>query len=145
VGRTAPPSAPLDALMVNAYPKDGELLQVESALVCVRDGMPWLRPHAPIVLAAACPAGSGTHQLFGPGGQLFRPPMRRRSLGDHPVIVFAERVPQEVARTVFWEGYPSASSWNEVLPLLNLSGSSARVGVIPCAPLQVIDREGTHA
>ena len=145
VGRTAPPSAPLDALVVNAYPKDGELLQVESALVAVREGMPWLRPQAPIVLAAACPAGCGTHQLSGPGGRLFRPPMRRRSLGDHPVIVFAERVPQEVAHTVFWEGYPSASSWSEVLPLLNASVTSPRVGVLPCAPLQVISGEAAHA
>ncbi|HET9265664.1 MAG TPA: lactate racemase domain-containing protein, partial [Vicinamibacterales bacterium] len=39
IGMTQPPERPLDAILLNAYPKDGELLQVESALVPLRQGM----------------------------------------------------------------------------------------------------------
>ena len=145
VGATAAPAAPLDALIVNAYPKDRELLQVESALVCLRGGVSWLRPNAPVVLAAACCDGYGVHQLFGSGGRLFRPPVRRRSLGEHPLVIFGEGLPQEVVRTVFWEGYPSASAWEDVPGLMNMTAQHPRVGVVPCGPLQVIDREPNHA
>ena len=146
VGRTAPPAAPLDALVVNAYPKDGELLQVESALVGVRGNvLSWLKPGAPVVLTAACAAGCGTHHLFGPGGRLFRPPMPRRSLGDHPLVIFAEGVPAADARLVFWEGYRHVSRWEEVVDVINQVNSAPRVGVLPSGPLQVLDWESRNA
>ena len=138
VGRTAPPSAPLDALIVNAYPKDGELLQVESALVAIRGAaLGALKPGAPIVLTAACPAGCGTHHLFGPGGRLFRSPMPRRSLGDHPLVIFAEGASQSDSRQVFWEGYRFTSRWDEVAEAIG--GAPARVGILACGPLQVLE------
>jgi nickel-dependent lactate racemase len=142
VGQTRPPSGPLDALIVNAYPKDGELLQVESALVALRGAvLSWLRPGAPVVLTAACSGGCGTHHLFGPGGRLFRPAAARRSLGDHPLVIFAESIPPEAVRTVFWKGYSTASTWGEVAALLNRSTPFPRVGVVPCGPLQLITGE----
>ena len=146
VGRTAPPAAPLDALVVNAYPKDGELLQVESALVSVKGGaLSWLKPGAPVVLTAACGAGCGTHHLFGPGGRLFRAPMPRRSLGDHPLVIFAEGVSTPDAHQVFWEGYRHASGWDEVVDVINGVNPVPRVGVLPCGPLQVLDWESRNA
>ena len=146
VGRTAPPSEPLDALVVNAYPKDGELLQIESALVAVRGGgLAWLRPGAPIVLTAACSAGCGTHHLFGPGGRLFRPPMPRRSLGDHPLVIFAEGVSQKAVRQVFWEGYRFTPRWEEVLEIVAQRQTAPRVGFLPYGPLQVCGQESRHA
>lgn len=146
VGRTEVPGAPLDALVVNAYPKDGELLQIESALVAVRGAAPsWLRPGAPIVLTAACSAGCGTHHLFGPGGRLFRPPMPRRSLGDHPLVVFAEGASQDDGRDVFWEGYRFTSRWEEVVEVIEATDRTPRIGILPCGPLQALEGELRNA
>jgi len=140
VGRTQAPDAPLDALVVNAYPKDAELLQIESALVAVRGGaLSWLRPGAPIVLTAACSAGCGTHELFGPGGRLFRPPMQRRSLGDHPLVIFAEGASPNDGRHVFWEGYRFTSRWEDVVGAIEAANRKPRVGILPCGPLQVAE------
>ena len=146
VGRTPVPSEPLDALVLNAYPKDGELLQVESALVALRRGaLEWLKPGAPIVLTAACTAGRGTHHLFGPGGRLFRPPMPRRSLGDHPLVIFAEGTSQEESRQVFWEGYRFTSRWKDVTDMVGDGSRATRVGIIACGPLQVFEGESRNA
>jgi nickel-dependent lactate racemase len=144
VGRTAVPSALLDALVVNAYPKDGELLQIESALVALRgDALSWLRPGAPIVLTAACSEGCGTHHLFGPGGRLFRPPMPRRSLGDHPLVIFAEGQSRDDAHKVFWDGYRFASIWEEVVKVIGETSAAPRVGILPCGPLQTFEPRDT--
>ena len=146
VGRTAGPGAPLDALMVNAYPKDGELLQIESALVALRGAaLSWLRPGAPIVLTAACSAGCGTHDLFGPGGRLFRPPMPRRSLGEHPLVIFAEGVSAQDARQVFWEGYRFTNNWEDVVEIVGSTTAAPHVGILPCGPLQVLEGESRNA
>ena len=146
VGRTAAPDAPLDALVVNAYPKDGELLQIESALVAVRGGAAsWLRAAAPIVLTAACSAGCGTHNLFGPGGRLFRPPMQRRSLGDHPLVIFAEGATRDDANNVFWDGYRFTNDWDEVVKVVGATNRTPRVGILPCGPLQVLEGELRNA
>ena len=60
IGLTPPPPSLLDAIVLNAFPKDGEFLQVEAALVPLRNGMmSWLTPTAPVVLSAACPRASG--------------------------------------------------------------------------------------
>lgn len=129
----------LDALLVNAYPKDGELLQIEAALVPLRGGgIDWLTPSAPIVLMAACPDGLGAHGLFGPGGRLFRAPSARASLGGRPLIVFSPGVTGTEARAVFWEGYAFHDTWSGVVRAVSaLVPGDAHVGVMPCGPLQV--------
>jgi hypothetical protein len=112
IGATAPPPQLLDALVLNAYPKDSELLQVEAALVAVRAGMThWLRPGAPVALLGACPNGLGSHQLFGPGGRLFRKPAPRGYLGDHPLHVVSPATGADGGRAAFWDGYPYHNGW----------------------------------
>jgi hypothetical protein len=139
IGRTPAPAAPLDALIVNAYPKDTELLQIEAALPALRNGaLPWLRDEAPIVLTAACPDGMGHHQLFGPGGSVYRKPARKSFFGTRPFIVHAPGASDEDVRAVFWEGYPACRRWEQVIETLRpLVPREARVGVMPCGPLQV--------
>ncbi len=103
----AAPAAGLDALILNAYPKDTELLQIEAALAVLRSGMEsWLRPDAPIVLTGACADGLGTHGLFGPGGRLFRVPSQKTFLRGGRSWSFLPKVDARVAAKVFWEGYP---------------------------------------
>jgi lactate racemase len=139
IGMTQPPKRPLDAILLNAYPKDGELLQVESALVPLRQGMmPWLVPGAAVVLSAACPEGLGYHGLFGPGGRLFRRPSRKSFLTDHPLVIFSPGIGEEEIANVFWEGYRLCSTWADVVSELtaHMKGDPT-IGIVPCAPLQL--------
>lgn len=139
IGRTHPPRGQLDAVIVNAYPKDGELLQIEAALGALHAGMlEWLAPGAPVVLTAACPRGSGTHHLFGVGGRLFRTASAKRSLADRPLMVFAPGVEEREARTIVWTGYRCCRTWDEVVAHLGaVLPARPRVGIIPCGPLQL--------
>jgi nickel-dependent lactate racemase len=139
IGATPAPTEPLDALIINAYPKDSELVQIEAALTSIREGMlGWLRPEAPIVLTAACPDGLGVHGLFGPGARLSRTPSRKTFLERHPLIVFCPTVDEDAVRTQFWSGYQFCSSWDALrVHLQSLLPGDAHVGVLPCGPLQV--------
>jgi nickel-dependent lactate racemase len=145
-GATPRPAEPLDALILNAYPKDGELLQVEGAFVALRRGMlAWLRPGAPIVLTAACTGGMGQHGLFGPGGTLFRSPSPKTFLGDHPLLFYSPGVDSAAVRQVLWEGYRHFTAWHDaVAHLQGVLPAAARVGVVPTAPLQLAG-EASHA
>jgi nickel-dependent lactate racemase len=139
LGTTRPPAGRLDAMVLNAYPKDTELLQIEAALVALRSGMAsWLTPDAPVVLAGACSDGMGVHGLFGPDGRLFRVPSPRTFLAAHPLIVFSPNVSQDEAAKIFWSGYPFCRTWDGVLAQLRsrLPGHP-RIGIVPCAPLQL--------
>jgi nickel-dependent lactate racemase len=139
IGATAPPDDLLDALIVNAYPKDSELLQIESALVSVRSGMlPWLAPDAPVILTGACPEGLGHHGLFGPGGRLFWVPAPKSFLANHGLWIFAPGVVEDDVRRVFHEGYPFYARWNLLTSVLKRDvRTNASIGVVPCGPLQV--------
>jgi nickel-dependent lactate racemase len=146
VGSTPLPATPCDALVLNAYPKDNELLQVEAALVALQQGLLGaVTDRAPVVLAASCEFGLGHHGLFGPGGRLFRTPVSKGLLGKRPMLVFAPGCTVADAALAFWDGYPHCGTWSEVVsrltPLLPLR---PRVAVAPCAPLQVADDEGAR-
>ena len=139
IGTTIAPPRPLDALVLNAYPKDSELLQVEAALVAVRGGMAdWLRPAAPVVLLGACPGGLGSHQLFGPGGRLFRKPTPKGYLRDRVLHVVSPATAADDTRGVFCETYPYHRDWDACVESLARSlPSSPVIGFAPSGPLHV--------
>jgi nickel-dependent lactate racemase len=139
IGRTRAPDRALDGLILNAYPKDTELLQIEAAFVAMRSGIQeWLSPEAPILLTASCREGLGYHVLFVPGGRLARKPAPKGFLGKHPLLVFSPNVRRSEAQTVFWEGYPFFERWSEASAAFGaLLPPSPLVGVIPCGPLQI--------
>jgi nickel-dependent lactate racemase len=137
IGETAAPREPLDALVINAYPKDTELLQIEAALVAARAGMTdWLRPGAPVFLLGACPEGLGEHRLFGPRGRLFRKPARKTYLGNHLLHIVSPATAVPDAREVFWDGYPFHQGWDSCLAALAHPLPSV-VGLAPNGPLHV--------
>jgi hypothetical protein len=66
---TRPPPELTDVVVLNACPKDGELLQVGNAFNVLRSSpVPVVRPGGVIVVTAACPLGRGWHPLHGPIG-----------------------------------------------------------------------------
>jgi lactate racemase len=139
IGETASPPEPLDALVLNAYPKDSELLQMEAALVAVRGGMlEWLRPSAPVVLIGAGPDGLGSHRLFGPGGRLFRRPAAKSYLRDRVLHVVSPATRADASRAAFWDGYPYHESWAECAAALERTlPPSPSVGYASAGPLHV--------
>ena len=139
IGATRAPGQLLDALVLNAFPKDSELLQVEASLVALRAGMAtWLRPGAPVVLLAACPDGLGEHQLFGPGGRLFRTPVAKNYLAGHNVHVVSPATDADPSRAAFWAGYAYHRDWQQCVDaLIPVLPPRAVVGYAGCGPLHV--------
>lgn len=67
-----PPARPHDVVLLNAYPKDREMLQVSNAfnvLATLPKGH--LEQVRDVVLIARAKGGLGFHALFGPGGPLY--------------------------------------------------------------------------
>ncbi|MGH7600108.1 MAG: lactate racemase domain-containing protein, partial [bacterium] len=61
------PAEPLDVAILNAYPKDDELLQAENALMFHHTAPPsYLKEDGLILITSACSLGMGHHGLFGP-------------------------------------------------------------------------------
>jgi nickel-dependent lactate racemase len=139
IGATPAPLKPLDALVLNAYPKDSELLQIEAALVALRAGMmDWLRPAAPVVLLGACPGGLGSHQLFGPEGRLFRKPTPKAYLVNRVLHVVSPATGADPTRAAFCEAYPYHDSWESCVAALTPTlPSSPVIGYVPNGPLHL--------
>jgi nickel-dependent lactate racemase len=139
VGATRVPDHSLDALILNAYPKDGELLQVEAALVALHNGlMSPLGPSAPVILTAACRHGLGVHGLFGPNGRLFRAPAIKTFLGKRPLWFYSPGADVSAARVVAHDTYPFFSAWSALVEnLQHHLRPDARIGIVPCGPLQI--------
>jgi len=126
-----------DAVLLGAYPKDGEVLQLGNAFNAWRScEVPPGREDATVILAAACPLGRGYHSLHGPGMRLYRDPVQREYLGRRELIVFAPAVATPDVRKSFWEGYLHARRWKEVTARLAARHpDGGRMLVFPTAPL----------
>lgn len=136
----ATPFAPgADAVLLNAYPKDGELLQAGNAFNAWRAAeRPLARPGGTVIVAAACPRGVGHHGLHGPGRRLYRRPVERSYLEGRELIVYAPSLTTDKVRISFWDGYPHARRWEEVVTRLEARHPrGGRMLVFPTAALSL--------
>jgi len=70
-----------DVLILNAYPKDSELMQADTAFTPLKSTQKdFLKEDGVIVLCSSCSNGIGHHSLFGPGMRLYKKPGKRRFL-----------------------------------------------------------------
>jgi nickel-dependent lactate racemase len=129
-----------DAIVLNAYPKDTELLQAENAFIPLHStAKKLLRENGAVVVASACSEGLGHHALFGPGGALYRKPQPMRSLESKQFMFFSENIRREDFKQVFWEGYPSFSDWDSLRETITKpAGELLKVLVFPHASLQLV-------
>lgn len=136
---TPVPAAPLDVAVLNAYPKDDELLQADSAFVLHQTAPGgYVKDDGVVVLASACSLGMGHHGLFGPGQRLYRRPRRRGFLGHRVLAGFMPGVTRDQFHQVYWSDYPHFETWDGVLDFLQQRyPRRARVGIFPCASIQV--------
>jgi nickel-dependent lactate racemase len=138
---TPPPPEPADVVVLNAYPKDGELLQVGNAFNVLRSSrrLP-VRAGGVVVVTAACPLGRGWHALHGPGGRLYRTPGERTWLEGRPVVFHCPNLNEADARVSFWEGYPFERGWSGVVrQVSHLAGRAPSLVAFPCASLQLLE------
>lgn len=128
-----------DVAIVNAYPKDTDLIQSENAFNVLRSTpRRFIKDEGKIVLMTASSHGRGIHGVFAPGGRLYRKPIRKRWLGNKDLIIYSPAVSNEECRSIFWEGYHFCKTWAEVLTELGAAfPDRCKVAVFPCASLQL--------
>jgi hypothetical protein len=139
---TTAPGAPYDVVLLNAYPKDTELLQAGNTMNCYRSAkQPLAKEGGTIVITSACSTGRGYHSLHGKDMRLYRSPGAKPFLQGREIILFSPNLNRRDFEVSFWNEYRFATSWSEVRELLEAKhGSRATVGVFPLAPLQIVSQ-----
>ncbi|MEW5989118.1 MAG: nickel-dependent lactate racemase [Chloroflexota bacterium] len=130
---------PADIAILNAYPKDSDLVQLINALnVAGRDLRRVIKPSGSVVLATACTHGVGVHYLSGTGMRGHGPIHRQKlGLGQHGLIIYSPNLsPLDI------QHYPGDTClFNEwlaaIAALQRRHGEQAAVSVFPTAALQL--------
>jgi nickel-dependent lactate racemase len=137
---TAAPDAPYDVVCLNAYPKDGELLQVGNALNCYRtSSQPLLKRGGTLVITACCQLGRGYHSLHGRGMRLHRAPAPKPYLEGREIVFYSPHVNERDFRVSFAPEYRLFTVWEALSAYLQSKHPGAvSVGVFPTAPLQIL-------
>ncbi len=133
------PAEPLDVAILNAYPKDDELLQAENAFMLHHTApSSYLKEDGLVLLTSACSLGMGHHGLFGPQQRLYRKPMRKGFLGNRYLAAFMPGVSSEEFHQIYWEGYSHFNTWEATLEFLQQRyPNGAGVGIFPCGSIQI--------
>jgi len=136
-----PLHATYDCVVLNAYPKDIDLIQADSALVSLKTATaPVVHENGIILIATAATQGLGRHGLFAPGGVSYRAARPKRALGKRDIWLYAPNVTESEARQLYWKGYPFFQDARALTDTLSKRfPDKARVGVLPCAPIQQLD------
>jgi nickel-dependent lactate racemase len=127
-----------DCLVLNAWPKDIDLLQADNAFVALKSAAtPLVREGGLYVLTTAASEGLGRHGLFEPGGVSYRTPQPKRGLAGRDLWIYAPTVPPEQTRQLYWDGYRTFTDRHQLEQALNDRWPArARIGVVTCAPMQ---------
>jgi nickel-dependent lactate racemase len=130
-----------DCAVLNAYPKDTDLIQAENVFVALGTAhRPIVHDEGILIITTAATEGLGTHGLFAPGGLSYRRPQKKRALGNREIWLYAPSISESTARKLYWEGYSFFRTSAELTRALSRRlPTRARAAVLPCAPLQQID------
>jgi nickel-dependent lactate racemase len=111
----SPLQAPPDVLILNAYPKDRELLQVSNALNVARTLDKAQTTHCKaLVLIARLAGGIGHHAVFGPGGKMYKLSGAPSGWQDKSLMFYSPGVTPEEFHQVFSRDWVFCSEWEEV-------------------------------
>jgi nickel-dependent lactate racemase len=127
-----------NVLILNAYPKDQELLQVSNAFNVFATLPKKIKESIKaVVLIARLSKGLGYHGLFSPDGSLYKIPSPLRILGDRKMLFFSPRLHKETYHKVFSVTYDLTNNWTEVLNwLTNLNLEQYDIGLFHQASMQ---------
>jgi lactate racemase len=129
-----------DCALVNAFPKDIDLLQSEAAFVVWKTAKsPVVREGGVVVLTTAASAGLGRHGLFEPGGVSYVQPQPKRWLKDRELWIYSPGVSGETVHQLYWNAYPVFQDGSELMKALERRlPDQALVAVFPCGPMQCL-------
>ncbi len=112
-------SRQVDVAVLNAYPKDMEMFQIDNAFGMYRSaGQGLVKDDGVVILTSACSLGRGYHALFEPGMRLHKPPVKRKFLGNRELWVYSPNINKTDFATLFWEGYSLFNRWDDVIERL---------------------------
>ena len=137
--------APYDMIILNAFPKDTELLQAENAFHPMHSaGKGLLKENSLIVAMSACSEGIGHHELFGPGKLLYRQPRPKRFLKGHDFVFYGDNLTLEAFHEVYDESYPLTDDWQSIEKMMSQKFSEPfKVLVFPCGSLQLANMKNS--
>ncbi len=127
-----------DALVLNAFPKDVNLVQSAAALVSLRrlTEMP-VAEHGVVVLTTAASEGVGRHDLFGPEGRSARAPAPLRQLAGRPLWIYAPGLTLDEVRQLYPAEYRHFQRSTDLCEALRERlGTAGSAGVVPAAAMQ---------
>lgn len=128
-----------DAMVLNAYPKDTDLVQAENALIAFKSSGFGVVKESGVIVICTAASELGVHGLFAPGGASYREPAPNRALRGRDLWIFAPNLSTETVRKRYWVGYRHLKSTLELeKALIEKVGAGSRVGVLPTAPMQQI-------
>ncbi len=138
--RIAVPAGRYDVVWLNAYPKDTELVQLDTAfLPLLTAEEPFWSDRAVFVLSGAVSRGVGHHGLFEPGGLLYRTPRPKRFLDGKPLWLYLPNVSTPECRQLFWKEYPHFQSLPELMKRLqDQFPGNASVAVFRASAITII-------
>ena len=135
-----------DCLLLNAYPKDTNLIQSLSCLVALRQiGASMVNDDGVIVITTASPEGVGEHGLYGPhrtGQHISQPAF---FTGNREIWIYGSGIGEKDASQVLW---PSCRFFDDAVELA--SALEARfpdrtaAAVLPSAPIQQLKKTATQ-
>lgn len=129
-----------DVVLLNAYPKDIDLIQADNAFVALKSARtPIVRPDGVYLLSTAASQGVGRHGLFAPDGLSYRAPAKKRQLGSRELWVYAPDLTTPEVRQLYWDGYPVFHEPDSLKrALAERFPEETQCAVFPCAPMQQI-------
>ena len=142
-----PLRATYDCVVLNAYPKDIDLIQANNTFVAMKTAAaPVVHDEGVILITTAASEGLGKHGLFAPGGVSYLEAKPKRALGKRELWIYAPNVAETEARQLYWAGCPffrDAHSLKQALA--GRLPMKTKVAVLPCAPMQQLDDRRENA
>jgi nickel-dependent lactate racemase len=135
-----------ECLVLNAYPKDTDLIQSENAFVAVKRARLPVSPTGLVVMTTAASEGVGHHGLFEPGGAAYRTPVPPRALRGRELWVYAPSVAPADAYHLF---HSECRVFGDRTALAEALGRRfehpIHCAILPAAPLQLITSVRAHS
>lgn len=141
---TPKPKTQLDVAIVNSFPMDTDLIQIEKALNVFGPGNEdVVKPGGTIVIIGACSEGRGYHMLGDYQLPLWQTIDKNehtyKVIGNKNLIVFSPNLRQRDVLDYYPPYTKLCTSWEEVLRILCINHpKGANVGIFPCSCLQIL-------
>lgn len=136
-----PLSRTYDCAILNAYPKDCDLVQAANSFIAWKTArQPVVHEDGLVVLVSAASHGVGKHGLFDPEGTSYRTPAPLRHLRGRELWVLAPGLTSRQVHQLYWDGYRVLSSVKEFeAALASRFSAGATVAVFPWASMQQVN------